>query len=69
MGCAPVWLKGAEADGSLVLRVLEVAGEQTEVSAEGFTGAAALSPYGLVSLKLGRDHTLTRCDGLERDLE
>jgi alpha-mannosidase len=64
-GCAPLWLKGTEADDRLVLRVLETCGAQTEGFVEGFTGRIEVPPHGLASLKLDRQGKLTPSDGLE----
>ena len=67
-GCVPVWLKFAEADDALVMRVLETGGGQAEVAVDSFSfaGRVDMSPYSLLSLKLDHEHRLTRCNGLER---
>jgi alpha-mannosidase len=65
-GCAPLWLKGAEAGDQLLLRLLETRGLRTTGAVAGFAGREEVPPRGLVSLKLDHEGTLTRTDGLER---
>lgn len=65
-GCAPLWLKRAEGDGRLVLRVLETRGVRSQVTVPNFKGDAEMTPHALVSLKLDDEGGLSVTDGLER---
>jgi len=63
----PVWLKGAEEGTDVIVRLLEVEGRPDNVVFVATGERQAISPYGLLTLRQGRDGRWRQSDGLESD--
>ncbi|MCA1599327.1 MAG: hypothetical protein LC769_10000, partial [Chloroflexi bacterium] len=61
----PIWLKGAEEGTDVIVRLLEVEGRPDSVVFVSTGERQAISPYGLLTLRQGRDGRWRQSDGLE----
>ena len=61
----PIWLKGAEEGTDVIVRLLEVEGRPDSVVFAATGERQAISPYGLLTLRQGRDGRWRQSDGVE----
>jgi len=61
----PVWLKGAEEGTDVIVRLLEVEGRPDSVVFVSTGERQAISPYGLLTCRQGRDGRWRQSDGVE----